>query len=101
AFLAVHSGSGLANLSLWRFVCPEPSARSVGRDLKTIESMSVRASHEGDPIAIIGLGCRFPGATGPAAFWSLLARGGDSVGVLPPARQLATDARGACGSRQQ
>ena len=52
--------------------------------------MSVRPSDEGEPIAIIGLGCRFPGAMGPAAFWSLLARGGDSVGVLPPARQLAT-----------
>ena len=52
--------------------------------------MSVRPSDEGEPIAIIGLGCRFPGATGPAAFWSLLARGGDSVGVLPPDRQLAT-----------
>jgi acyl transferase domain-containing protein/acyl carrier protein len=44
---------------------------------------------EGEPVAIVGLGCRFPGAEGPAAFWSLIERGGDAVGGLPPDRQVA------------
>ena len=51
--------------------------------------MSVRPSDEGEPVAIIGLGCRFPGAEGPVAFWSLIERGGDSVGTPPPDRQVA------------
>ncbi|WP_245646948.1 amino acid adenylation domain-containing protein [Microtetraspora niveoalba] len=30
-------------------------------------------------IAVVGLGCRFPGAPGPAAFWSLLSDGVDAI----------------------
>ncbi|MGA6161229.1 amino acid adenylation domain-containing protein [Amycolatopsis magusensis] len=32
-----------------------------------------------EPIAVIGLGCRFPGADSPAEFWELLDRGGDGI----------------------
>jgi acyl transferase domain-containing protein/NADPH:quinone reductase-like Zn-dependent oxidoreductase len=40
-----------------------------------------------EPIAIIGLGCRFPGGVDtPAAFWDLLHHGGDAVTVVPPDR---------------
>ena len=40
-----------------------------------------------EPIAIIGIGCRFPGgARGPAAFWSLLCDGVDAVSELPSDR---------------
>ena len=37
-------------------------------------------------VAIVGLGCRFPGAAGPDAFWELPARGGDAVREVPPDR---------------
>ena len=38
----------------------------------------------GDPIVIIGMGCRFPGgADSPEAFWSLLADGVDAVSEVP------------------
>jgi thioester reductase-like protein len=38
-----------------------------------------------EPIAIVGVGCRFPGgASSPAAFWDLLVRGVDAVGEVPP-----------------
>lgn len=39
---------------------------------------------EGDtPVAVIGLGCRLPGAvTSPAAFWRLLSEGRDAVGTV-------------------
>ncbi len=41
----------------------------------------------GDPIAVIGIGCRFPGgADGPASFWRLLAEGRDAIGPVPPER---------------
>ncbi|HKQ08266.1 MAG TPA: type I polyketide synthase [Blastocatellia bacterium] len=41
-------------------------------------------SHE--PLAIIGIGCRFPGANGPQAFWSLLRDGVDAITEIPPGR---------------
>src|SRR5262249_40915186 len=37
-------------------------------------------------IAIVGLGCRFPGANDPAAFWQLLRAGVDMVGEMPAER---------------
>ena len=37
-------------------------------------------------IAVIGLGCRFPGAENPAAFWSLLHRGVDAISEAPRSR---------------
>ena len=52
----------------------------------------VRRSTEGpqEPVAIVGLGCRFPRADDPAAFWRLLSSGGDGVGAVPPGRWDAT-----------
>jgi acyl transferase domain-containing protein/NADPH:quinone reductase-like Zn-dependent oxidoreductase/acyl carrier protein len=40
-----------------------------------------------EPIAIVGLGCRFPGRSHtPEAFWTLLQEGGDAVTEVPPQR---------------
>ncbi len=40
-----------------------------------------------EPIAVIGMGCRFPGgANSPAQFWQLLCDGTDAVGEIPPTR---------------
>lgn len=36
-----------------------------------------------EPIAIVGIGCRFPGAQGPEAFWKLLCDGVDAVSEVP------------------
>ncbi|WP_216587347.1 type I polyketide synthase, partial [Streptomyces brasiliscabiei] len=45
-----------------------------------------------DPIAIIGIGCRFPGAVhGPDAFWQLLTEGRDVIADWPPDRGWDTD----------
>ena len=38
------------------------------------------------PIAIVGLGCRFPGAADPQAFWQLLAGGGSAIREVPADR---------------
>ncbi|HEV2149580.1 MAG TPA: beta-ketoacyl synthase N-terminal-like domain-containing protein, partial [Longimicrobiaceae bacterium] len=37
-------------------------------------------------IAVVGIGCRFPGADGPAAFWRLLRDGVDAVTEVPAER---------------
>jgi fused signal recognition particle receptor len=61
-----------------------------------------------DPIAIIGMGCRFPhGADNPQAFWSLLQNGIDAVTEVPSNRwsldeyyDMDMDAKGKIYSRQ-
>ena len=41
----------------------------------------------GEPIAVIGLGCRFPGGVdGPDAFWTALTEGRDATSEVPPSR---------------
>lgn len=39
-----------------------------------------------EPVAIIGMACRFPGAPNPEAFWQLVERGGDAIGEVPASR---------------
>jgi acyl transferase domain-containing protein len=40
-----------------------------------------------DPIAVVGIGCRFPGgANNPDSFWQLLSEGRDAIAEVPPDR---------------
>lgn len=41
---------------------------------------------QNEPIAIIGMGCRFPGAHDIDAFWQLLRNGVDAITEVPPSR---------------
>ena len=42
---------------------------------------------DNEPIAILGMGCRFPGgAASPEQLWQLLARGGDAITEVPRSR---------------
>ena len=45
-----------------------------------------------DSIAIVGIGCRVPGAADPTAFWSLLLQGVDAIGAIPADRQALLSA---------
>ncbi|WP_312866292.1 type I polyketide synthase, partial [Streptomyces boluensis] len=58
--------------------------------MKTTTEQDTRASGgseaQGEPIAVIGVACRLPGAPGPGDFWELLARGASAVGEVPEGR---------------
>ncbi|MCV3213045.1 acyltransferase domain-containing protein [Plectonema radiosum NIES-515] len=41
---------------------------------------------QSEPIAIIGIGCRFPGANNPEEFWQLLRQGQDAICEVPKER---------------
>ncbi len=44
-----------------------------------------------EPIALVGIGCRFPGADGPEAYWRLLREGRDAITEVPTGRWGADD----------
>ncbi|WP_133150565.1 type I polyketide synthase, partial [Frankia canadensis] len=44
------------------------------------------AEPSGEPVAVIGLSCRLPGAASPQAFWRLLVDGVDAVSEVPRSR---------------
>ncbi|HEV2638944.1 MAG TPA: SDR family NAD(P)-dependent oxidoreductase [Actinocrinis sp.] len=83
---------------LARFLGAELAARS-GLALPGAEAASagVRgttalASVADDPIAIVAMGCRYPGAVGsPEELWELLARGGDAIAGFPADRGWPLD----------
>ncbi|MET0647638.1 MAG: amino acid adenylation domain-containing protein [Pyrinomonadaceae bacterium] len=56
--------------------------------LEELEAQLAAAEHaRTEPIAVIGMGCRFPGgADSPEAYWRLLRDGADAVTEVPPAR---------------
>lgn len=67
----------------------------IKRALQAVESMQAKLAAveaaQKEPIAIIGMGCRFPGqANSPAAFWELLRQGKDAVVEVPVERWDAT-----------
>jgi acyl transferase domain-containing protein/NADPH:quinone reductase-like Zn-dependent oxidoreductase/acyl carrier protein len=45
-----------------------------------------------EPIAVLGIGCRYPQAEGVAALWKLLLEGRDAIGPYPGGRFRALDA---------
>ena len=53
-------------------------------DLEAQIEREKKAQHE--PIAIIGMGCRVPGANNPETFWQLLCDGVDAVTQVPEGR---------------
>lgn len=69
---------------------PEPLSL-VKQTLIALESLQAKldASERArsEPIAITGMGCRFPGGiTGPASFWDLLREGKDVISEVPSGR---------------
>lgn len=62
----------------------EKHSRTTSSEPTEVAAAASTGSEE--PIAIVGIGCRFPGADGPEDFWQMLVNGVDAVGAVPPER---------------
>jgi hypothetical protein len=67
---------------------PHDQLSPVKRALVELREMRARLdaadAERHEPIAIIGMGCRFPGgANDPESFWSLLREGVDAIQTVP------------------
>jgi amino acid adenylation domain-containing protein len=78
-------GKPLSPTLAYEFPTIEVLAKHLAGEPATIDK-PVEPIAPDEPIAIIGIGCRFPGAANPAAFWSLLRDGRDAVGDPPSDR---------------
>ncbi|MDI3287042.1 type I polyketide synthase [Polyangium sp. 15x6] len=83
-------GTTLPATILWEYPTIEALARHLAGEPRQKEApRAVPSSRSGEPepIAIIGIGCRFPGdANGPGAFWRLLREGVDAITEIPADR---------------
>ena len=66
------------------------SATTSERALRAIRDLRAKVDvlerRQGEPVAIVGMGCRFPGAADLSGFWDLLVRGADPLGPVPQDR---------------
>ena len=69
---------------------PDASLSPIKRALIELREMRARVEEleraRTEPIAVVGIGCRFPGAESPEAFWSLLRDGVDAIAEVPKDR---------------
>jgi microcystin synthetase protein McyG len=87
ASLGARLGRSLSPTLAWQFPTPLDLARHLAGEGDTADSpLEAIRSTATEPIAIVGIACRFPGACDPAAFWKLLRDGVDVVREVPPDR---------------
>jgi acyl transferase domain-containing protein/acyl-CoA synthetase (AMP-forming)/AMP-acid ligase II/acyl carrier protein len=71
---------------LARYVSGEEACPADGEGRSPRGRVKPISSAPGEPIAVVGVGCRFPGAPDLPAFRELLRRGADASGTVPPDR---------------
>ncbi|MGW7586785.1 SDR family NAD(P)-dependent oxidoreductase, partial [Kitasatospora sp. NPDC054768] len=85
--------SALADRLLADLDLPDAASGTAG-PAGSVDAGAGRAAAPGgnEPIAIVGMGCRFPGGVaGPEDFWHLLSKGTDAVGDWPSNRGWDTE----------
>jgi hypothetical protein len=64
----------------------DDSGTSARQALQAIRRLQAKLDSLNEPVAIVGMGCRYPGAPDVDAFWRLLAGGVDAVTEAPAER---------------
>jgi acyl transferase domain-containing protein/acyl carrier protein len=84
-----YVGVGLSPTLLYECPTVESLARylATGEHDASFVSQPSQPTPAQTPIAIIGVGCRFPGAGSPREFWELLRNGVDAIRELPASRR--------------
>ncbi|MEM1252988.1 MAG: SDR family NAD(P)-dependent oxidoreductase [Cyanobacteria bacterium P01_H01_bin.21] len=72
-------------IQLSQYLAVDPLAESARATMDAGKTES-EISHHQEAIAIVGMGCRFPGADSPEAFWDLLSTGQNAVTQVSRAR---------------
>ncbi|WP_245674512.1 type I polyketide synthase [Herbidospora cretacea] len=88
--LGAATGLRLASTLVFDYPTPAALARHLTDELvggETVQESAPISAAGGDPIAIVGMSCRFPGGVwSPEDLWRLLADGGDAIGPFPDDR---------------
>lgn len=82
-------GCSLVPILAWNYPNIEALARYLeGESFLSMQDFQADSYQQfvSEPIAIIGLGCRFPGASNPEGFWQLLRDGVDAITEVPANR---------------
>ncbi|PRY36816.1 8-amino-7-oxononanoate synthase [Umezawaea tangerina] len=61
-------------------------ARQIGRPAPAPAAATTTVGRTEEPVAIVGIGCRFPGAPDVRSYWQLLLDGRDAITEVPPQR---------------
>ncbi len=82
-------GRPLSPTLLYEYPTVEALSRHLAADsvVEPQPTLPLRPVPDDDWVAIIGVACRFPGASGPEAYWKLLSEGVDAVGPVSAGRQ--------------
>ncbi|MGP3959246.1 beta-ketoacyl synthase N-terminal-like domain-containing protein [Nonomuraea sp. 3N208] len=72
-------------------VWEHPTINLLARALSAPQETPTPPAAVGEPVAVVGIGCRLPGAHDPEAYWELLIEGRDAVGEVPAGRWEAFD----------
>jgi acyl transferase domain-containing protein len=87
ADLARTLGRPLSPILIWHHPTPEALARHLAGGTSEREALvQDRPQPQDEPIAIIGMACRFPSASSPDAFWRLLRDGVNAITEAPRER---------------
>ncbi|XXX73809.1 acyltransferase domain-containing protein [Sorangium sp. So ce134] len=89
--LARMLGRPLSPLLIWEHATPDALARHLASPrgeppVAPRSPAAIAAAAEAEPIAIVGLACRFPRAPSPSAYWRLLREGVDAIAEAPRSR---------------
>lgn len=85
--LEIWLGRRLAPTLVYQHPTLEALARALVEGAPTTSDEAVREQRASEPLAIVGIGCRFPGAAGPDELWTLLVEGRDAITEVDPARE--------------